>query len=88
MALGREQAAQAGDAYVAKLASDANAREVLSSAAEPGDVAKHISSIAGFHVGEDDLVAIADHLNTNRGAECEDLAAQYPALGAIVAEGD
>ena len=88
MALSREQAAQAGDAYIAKLASDANARERLTSAAGPGEIAKHISSITGIDVREDDLGAIADHLNANRAPECEELAMQYPALGSIFEEGD
>lgn len=84
MPLNPEDVAAAGDAYLAKLTDSADVRSGLSAAKSPAEIAGHVASVTGMNVTEADVDAIADHLNANRSAECEQLATQYPALGSIM----
>ena len=84
MALNPQDVAAAGDAYLAKLTDSADVRAGLTAATTPGEIARHIASVTGMNVTESDVSAIADHLNANRSAECEQLALQYPAMGSVV----
>ena len=88
MPLDPQQIIAAGDAYLSRLTEDEDVRSGLADAESPVEVARHISSVTGIHVTEDDVPAIAAHLNANRAAECEQLATQHPALGSIVFEED
>lgn len=84
MPMSPENIAAAGDAYLAKLSESAEARAGLTAAKTSAEIAAHVSSVTGMDVTEADVRAIADHLNANRGAECENLAMQYPAMGDIL----
>jgi hypothetical protein len=88
MPLDPKQVAAAGDAYLSKLSADENTRSGLANATTRAQVANHISATTGMRVAEDDVPAIAEHLNANRSAEVEQLAMQHPAMGAIISESD
>lgn len=84
MPLNPQDVAAAGDAYLKGLIDSADVRAGLMAAKTREDVAKHVALVTGMNVTEADVDAIADHLNANRSAECEQLAVQYPALGLII----
>jgi len=88
MPLDPRDVAAAGDAYLAKLTDSAEARAGLTAATTPGEVARHVASVTGMDVTEQDVTAIAAHLNANRSAECEQLALHYPAMGSILTESE
>ena len=88
MPLNPQEAAAAADAYLAKLTDDENVRSGLIAANTPGEIARHIASVTGMNVTESDVGAMADHLNANRSAECEQLAMEYPAMVGIIEKSD
>lgn len=84
MPLNPQDVAAAGDAYLAKLTDSAEVRAGLTASDTPGEIARHVASVTGMSVSEADVSAMAEYLNANRGAECEHLAMQYPAMGDII----
>ena len=84
MPLNPQDIASTGDAYLAKLADSADVRAGLAAANTPGEIARHVESVTGKNVTENDVNAIADHLNANRSAECEQLAMQFPTMGGVI----
>jgi hypothetical protein len=84
MPLNPQDVAAAGDSYLTHLTDSAEVRAGLAAANTPGKIASHVASVTGMNVTESDLNAIADYLNANRSAECEQLAMQYPAMGSVV----
>jgi len=84
VALEPGQIAQAADTYLQKLATDPDARSGLVAASGAEAVAAHVAKTTGLPVTTGDLDGIAEHINTNRPADAEQLAAQFPALGEII----
>ncbi|HZY99091.1 MAG TPA: hypothetical protein VFE36_05930 [Candidatus Baltobacteraceae bacterium] len=84
MPLNPQDVAAAGDAYLAKLTESADVRAGLTAANTRAAIARHVASVTGMPVTEADVSAIADFLNANRSAECEQLAMQYPAVGSVI----
>ncbi len=84
MPLNPRDVAAAGDASLEKLTDSAQHRAGLGAAKTSAEIARQIASATGMNVTEADVSAIAEHLNANRSAECEQLSMQYPAMGSIL----
>lgn len=84
MPLNPQDVAAAGDAYLARLIDSAEVRAGLIAANTPGEIARQVTSATGMDVTDADVSAIAEYLNANRVAECEELAMQYPAMTGVI----